>query len=119
MWPEVFNLPLYTVHVSSRGRWLLRAPSEDPFLPATVIVAAVEVLDFCGRAKWGAVVTRLFDPRSGRTRAEVGNIDWRDDLLQLSRLIDTLSPERDDPEAFCIKKNAVSRELWRLARWAR
>jgi hypothetical protein len=60
---------------------------------------------------------RGVESNTARTRAEIGNVSWRDDLLQLAKLIDTLSPDRDDPVAFCIKKNAVSHELRRLAKW--
>lgn len=53
------------------------------------------------------------------TRAEINNVDWRDDLRQLARLVDLLSPDRDDPEAFYLKNNMVACELRRLAKWRR
>ena len=57
--------------------------------------------------------------RVPQTRAEIGDINWRDDLLQIARLVDRLSPDRDDPEAFFVKKNALAHELRRLAHWSR
>jgi hypothetical protein len=116
MWPEVFNLPLYAASVSGRGRWLLRAPVSDPFLPATAIISSINEPTYAGHARRSGEVIP-FDHTKTLSRAEIGNASWRDDLLQLAKLVDLLSPERDDPEAFCIKKNAVSHELRRLAKW--
>ena len=79
-----------------------------------VKVVALNEPDYAGHVRRSAIVVRPFDLDRKRTRAE---ISWRDDLLQLARLIDKLSPERDDPEAFYVKKNAVSHELRRLAQW--
>lgn len=59
----------------------------------------------------------LHTTRPRTTRAEFGDADWRDDLLQLARLVDLLSPDRDDPECFYLKKNLVACELRRLAKW--
>jgi hypothetical protein len=57
------------------------------------------------------------EPRT--TRAEIGNIDWRDDLPQIARLIDRLTSDRDDLELFHLQKKALVHERRRLARWAR
>jgi hypothetical protein len=107
----------YAVRRVVLGGWLLLARNDDPFLPAVVAVAAIDEPDYCGQ-KRSATVTRLFDAyKVGRTRAEIGNVSWRDDLLQLAKLVDLLSPDRDDPEAFYLKKNLVACELRRLAKW--
>ena len=54
---------------------------------------------------------------SNLRRREVSNVGCRDDLRQLASLIDLLSPDRDDPESFYLKKNLVACELRRLAKW--
>jgi len=57
--------------------------------------------------------------RLSQTRAAIGNIDWRDDLTgRIARLVDRLSPDRDDPELFHIQKSALAHELRRLAHWS-
>ena len=54
---------------------------------------------------------------SNLRRREVSNVSWRDDLQQLARLVDLLSPDRDDPQSFYLKKNMAARKLRRLAKW--
>ena len=54
---------------------------------------------------------------SNLRRREVSNVSWRDDLRQLARLVDLLSPDRDDPQSFYLKKNMAARKLRRLAKW--
>jgi hypothetical protein len=115
----VFSAGVFALRRATPHRWLVQAPC--PFLPAVIAVAAVEEPSYAG-AKWRSantvVAMRSFPlPHAAKSRADYGDVSWRDDLLQLAKLIDTLSPDRDDPEAFCIKKNAVSHELRRLARW--
>jgi hypothetical protein len=111
------DLPLIAVQRLGCGRWLLRASVADPFSPAVVAVAALDEPDYAGDAKRSAIILRPFDHTKTLSRGTINNFSWRDDLLQLARLIDTFSPDRDNPEAFCIKKNAVSHELRRLAKW--
>src|SRR5262245_11383142 len=90
---------------SLSGHWLLRSASDDPRLPAVVVVAGIAEPAYAGRARRSTNVTRFYPPTHGaQARADFGSVSWRDDLLQLARLIDTLSPERDDPEAFLRKK---------------
>jgi hypothetical protein len=110
-------LSSFAVERAAPGHWLVRVPSDDPFLPATVLIAVLREPSYCGHAKRSAHVIRYPPPHAAKTRADFGTVSWRDDLLQLARVIDTLSPDRDNPEAFCIKKNAVSHELRRLAKW--
>jgi hypothetical protein len=119
MWPEVFNLPLYAAHVSGRGRWLLRAPSDDPFLPATVAVAAVEVPDFCGHPKWSGDVIRSFRGSDPRKPQPSGDIVWpRNQLLEVARLLDRLEPPSSTyPDRYFEQKSAIAHQLRRLARW--
>ena len=75
---------------------------------------------YCGHAKRSADVTRLFaNPNPSKTRAEIDNVDWRSDLLEIARLVDRLAPDRHDPELFHMQKNALAHELRRLAHWAR
>jgi hypothetical protein len=106
---------LFAVHRSAPGRWLLHARSDDPFLPAVVLVAAIDQPAYPSIERGADVIP--FDLDRKLSRGTINNFSWRDDLLQLARLIDTLSPERDDPESFYVKKNAVSHELRRLAKW--
>jgi hypothetical protein len=127
------ELPLFALERAAPGRWLVRAPSDDPLLPAVVAIAAVEEPAYAGTSKWQAantvVMMRSYPPPPGpakrgkpnlarelnMTWADYGDVSWRHDLLQLAQLIDALSPERDDPEAFYVKKNAVSMSFgdWR------
>jgi hypothetical protein len=81
MW---LDFPIYAALRSAPSRWLLRAPNDDPFLPAVVTVAAIDEPAYCGHAKRSAVVIRPFDHDRNLTRAEIGNASWRDDLLQLA-----------------------------------
>ena len=61
---------------------------------------------------------RPFDHTKTLTREQSPHApSWRDDLRQLAKLVDLLSPDRDDPEAFYLKKNMVACELRRLAKW--
>jgi hypothetical protein len=57
-----------------------------------------------------------FDSNEYRTRVEINNISWRDDLLAIATLLDRLVPDRHDPELFHVQKNALAHELRRLAR---
>jgi hypothetical protein len=110
------ELPLYALQRSASGRWLLRAPVFDPFLPAVVAVAVFVEPAYPGAGRRrGDVIP--FDHTKTLSRAEIGNASWRDDLRQLARLVDLLSPDRDDPESFYLKKNLVACELRRLAKW--
>jgi hypothetical protein len=102
----IYDLPIFALQRSAPGRWVLWAPDENPFTPAVHAVAVLEDMTMRPTAPT-------------RTRAEWGNVDWHEDLLQLARLVDRLSPDRDDPEAFFVKKNALAHELRRLAHWAR
>ena len=54
-----------------------------------------------------------------RTRGEINNLDWRDDLLQVARLLDRLAPDWHDPNLFHEQKSALAHELRRLARRAK
>ena len=51
-----------------------------------------------------------------KTRAEIGNVSRRDQLLELARLLDRLTPDYSDPERFLLQKSALAHELRRLAR---
>jgi hypothetical protein len=114
------NLPLYALQRSAPGYWLVRAPAEDPLLPAVVVVAAFdEPAAYCGPAKRSAIVVRPFDPDRKPTRAEMGNGNWRGELLECARLLDRLVPDHHDPERFHLQKDGLAHELRRLARWAR
>jgi hypothetical protein len=90
----------------------------DSLLPAVVAVAAVEEPAYCGRAKRSTIVVRPFDPDSKPTRAEMGNVSWRGELLECARMLDRLAPDHHDPERFHLQKDALAHELRRLARWA-
>ena len=39
-----------------------------------------------------------------KTRAEIGNVSRRDQLLELARLLDRLTPDYSDPERFSCKR---------------
>jgi hypothetical protein len=114
------DLPLYAAARLTSGRWLVRAPNADPFLPAVHTVAVLEDEPMTIKpAHFNHPRSALRTSRVPQTRAEIGDINWRDDLLQIARLVDRLSPDRDDPEAFFMKKNALAHELRRLAHWSR
>jgi hypothetical protein len=73
------DLPLYAVQRCGSGRWLVRAPSADPFRPAVIAIAAVKEPDYAG-AKWQATNTviamRPFPPPHGaKTRADFGDVE--------------------------------------------
>ena len=57
------------------GRWLLAAP------PISVAIYMNSRL-----------AMKPFDLNTRRTRAEIGNIHWRDEFLQLAYLLDHLAP---------------------------
>jgi hypothetical protein len=62
---------------------------------------------------------KSFQARVPKTRAEIGDIDWRGALLEAARLIDHLSPpDFRDPERYFLQRSALSHELRRLARRA-
>ena len=118
------DLLLFALQRAAPGRWLVRAPYEDPLLPAVVAVAAVEEPDYAGTSKWQAantvVTMRPFPPPHGaQTWAEFGDVNWRSELLECARLLDRLVPDHRDPELFHLQKDALAHELRRLARWAR
>ncbi len=80
----------------ARGAWLVRARDSDPFMPAVRIVAVLE--EPTGQGMRSETVVR-FDPN--KTRAEINNVDWRSDLLEVARLLDHLSPpDHRDPERY-------------------
>ena len=54
-------------------------------------------------------------PKS-QIRADIGNISWRDQLLELTRMLERLTPDYSDPERFLLQKSALANELRRLAR---
>jgi len=54
-------------------------------------------------------------PKS-QIRADIGNISWRDQLLELARLLERLTPDYSDLERFLLQKSALANELRRLAR---
>jgi hypothetical protein len=118
------DLPLYALERSAPGNWLMRAPDDDPFLPATVAVAAIAEPSYVGASKWQAantvVAMRSYPPpHAAKTRAESGDANWRSELLECARLLDRLAPDYHDPERFHLQKDALAHELRRLARWAR
>jgi hypothetical protein len=115
----MLDFPHYAAQCSAAGRRLIRAPVDDPLLPAVVLVAAVDEPIYRGATKRSAIVVRPFDPDRKPTRAEIGNIDWRGELLQFARLLDRLAPDHHDSERFHLQKDALAHELRRLARWAR
>jgi hypothetical protein len=57
---------------------------------------------------------RPFDPTKKLSRAELGNVSWRDELLEYAAQLDRLQPY--DLEAFCLQRLALARGLRRLAR---
>ena len=120
------DLPLYALQRSAPGRWLLRAPNDDPCEPAVRIVAAIDEPGYTGvkmqRSDNMMRSFRAFDQRKPRpqTRAEVGDIVWpREQLLECARLLDHLAPDSHDPERYFLQKSALVHELRRLARWAK
>jgi hypothetical protein len=119
---RTIGLPLYAVQRFGSGRWLIRAPSDDPCAPAVRVVAVLTEPDYSGVGEHrGATVIRSFrswQSRAPKTRAEI-NISWpRDELLEVARLLDHLAPDFHEPELFHVQKNALAAELRRLARWA-
>ena len=108
---------IYAVQRSAPGHWIVRAPDDDPLLPATVIVAAIDAPAYCGRAIRSTIVVRPFDPDRKPTRGEINNLDWRGELLESAPLLDRLAPDHHDLERFHLQKDALAHELRRLARW--
>jgi hypothetical protein len=88
---------------STLSTWSLVAASafrRDPFEPAVHVVAVIEepAYSTCAMYRAGRVI-RPFDPNKKPTRAELGNVSWRDELLEYAALLDRLQPY--DLEAFC------------------
>jgi hypothetical protein len=102
-------------HRSAPGYWLVWAPSEDPFLPATVAVAAVEEPAYSEHARRSEIVVRPFDTDRKRTRGEINNLGWRGELLQCARLLDRLVPDHAIPSYSTCRRTPwrMSFEGWR------
>ena len=112
------GVPIYAVHRSGSGRWLVWAPDSDPFAPAVRCVVVVAEPDYPNVAEQRGGEVIRFKPDIPKARGQINNIDWRTDLLELARLLDYLAPDFHDPELFHVQKNALAAELRRLARWA-
>src|SRR6516225_7097866 len=115
MW---FDLPLYAVQRLAHGRWLVRAPDDDPCAPPARVIAVLEEPDYCGAEKrrGGAVIRsfRSWQSRIPKTRAEIGDIAWpRQELLEIADLLSRLDVR--DIENFCLQRACLARELRRLA----
>ena len=63
---------------------------------------------------------RPFDIDKTLSRAEIGNVDWHADLLELARLLDHLRPpDHRHPDLYFEQRSAITHELRRLARRAK
>jgi hypothetical protein len=112
-------VPSYAVHRSGSGYWLIRAPSDDPFMPA---VRVVEVIADRGYARIqeprssGAVIRafRAFDrdKPQPQPRAEVDDRLHRE-LLELADLLGRLNI--NNIETFCLQRACLARQLRRAA----
>jgi hypothetical protein len=113
------DLPLCAVRQSGPGRWLILAPSDDPFTPAVSCVAVLEEAAYAGTNSQPSsdVVIRAFrsfPARTPKTRAEVGGIAWpRQDLLEIAHLLDRLDVR--DVERFSLQRQCLARQLRRIA----
>jgi hypothetical protein len=117
---------------TASGRWLLRAPSADPFEPAAVLVGAIDVPDGtahgieCSKdyktmrrfnVEHRAIVDR---PRASPARRAEVDSEWREQLLWLAGLVHRLAvPSMHDAGRFHEQTRAIAYELRRLARWTR
>jgi hypothetical protein len=107
--------PLFALQRLGPRRGLLRAPCADPFLPAVCVAAVLDERDYAG----DAMKPLSTSTRVPTTRAEFGNISWREDLLQLAKVLDQLSPpDHRNPERYFERRSALAHELRRLAWWA-
>ncbi len=127
---EPRDLPTYAVqHIE--GCWRVLAPCDDPHLPPIIVADVIDVAgdqayaNTCVSRRSPDMMIRSFTverrpilaaSRINRTRGEIGNLDWREQVLELARLVDFLQPEHD-PETFHLRKLEVARGLRRLARW--
>jgi hypothetical protein len=91
-----FVAKIFAVQHVAPDRWLVWVPDDDPFTPAVHSVAIFQEPDYAGAVvRRGGSVIR-FDPNATRTRAEIGEIDWR----ELS------PPDHRDPERYFEQRSA-------------
>jgi hypothetical protein len=115
----MIDAPIYAVHRSSSGRWLVWVPSSDDLcLPAIQSVAVLEEPDYLSAEKRrGTNVIRSFrswQSRVPKTRAEINDISWpRQELLEIADLLSRLDVR--DVERFSLQRACLARELRRIA----
>src|SRR6516162_4838675 len=113
------GVPVFAVHRSRSGRWLVWAPDNNPFAPAVRSIAALAEPDYSAfeEPRSSSAVIRSFrswQSRVPKTRAEINDISWpRQELLEIADLLSRLDVR--DVEHFCLQRACLARELRRLA----